>query len=86
MKADFLRDAEATGVADYLRARAVSLAMVEARVKDEITDLMTAQVTEIVEARGLIDQPLVDLLGFVHEDPSAAFVAAVRDTVQVRPG
>lgn len=83
MKADFLRDAEGTGITDYLRARAVSPAMVEARVKEEITDLMTAQVAEIIEARGLIDQDLVDLLGFVHEDPSEAFVAAVRDAVQV---
>lgn len=52
-------------------------------MQEEITDLMTAQVAEIVEARGLIDQDLVDLLGFVHEDPSEAFVAAVRDAVQV---
>ena len=44
---------------------------------------MTANIASIIEARGLLDQDQIEFLGFVHEDPDAAFITAVRDAVQV---
>ncbi|WP_298860123.1 hypothetical protein [uncultured Sulfitobacter sp.] len=68
---------------DFLWSRAISKEMVEQHVEEEITNLMTANVASIIEARGLLEQSQIEFLGFVHEDPSDDFVAAVRDAVQV---
>ena len=83
VKADFLQKAESAGMSNYLRENAVSQKTVEHRVKEEISNFMTAQVADIIEARGLIDQSQIELLGFVHDDPTDDFIAAVRDAVQV---
>ncbi|MEP1768233.1 MAG: AAA family ATPase [Sulfitobacter sp.] len=83
LKAELLQTAEDQGMADFLWSRAVSQQMVEQRVEEELTSIMTANVASIIEERGLIDQDQIDFLGFVHEDPDDAFIAAVRDAVQV---
>ncbi|MEO9517793.1 MAG: AAA family ATPase [Paracoccaceae bacterium] len=83
VKADFLQQAEAVGIADFLSARGVSQKTIEHRVKEEIGDFMTANVAEIIQQRGLISHNQIELLGFVHEDPDEDFVAAVKDAVQV---
>ncbi|PRY76843.1 ATPase family protein associated with various cellular activities (AAA) [Yoonia maritima] len=83
VKADFLQKAEAVGMIDFLRDNSVSQKTVEHRVKEEISDFMTANVAEIIEQRGLIDHDQIELLGFTHEDPDEDFVAAIRDAVQV---
>lgn len=83
LKAELLRMAEAQGMIDFLWSRAVSQQMVEQRVEEELTSIMTANVASIIEDRGLIDPDQIDFLGFVHEDPDAAFITAVRDAVQV---
>ena len=83
VKADFLQKAESVGMSNYLREISVSQETVEHRVNEETGNFMTAQVADIIEARGLIDQTQIELLGFVHEDPSDDFIAAVKDAVQV---
>jgi len=83
LKAELLRMAEAQGMTDFLWSRAVSKEMVEQRVEEETTNLMTANVASIIEERGLIDPDQIEFLGFVHEAPDAVFIAAVRDAVQV---
>ena len=83
VKADFLQKAEAVGMTDFLRENSVSKKTVEHRVKEEISNFMTANVAEILEQRGLIDHDQIELLGFTHEDPDEDFVAAVRDAVQI---
>jgi ATP-dependent Lon protease len=83
LKAELLHMAETQGMIDFLWSRAVSKEMVEQRVEDELTSIMTANVASIIEERGLIDPDQMDFLGFVHEDPDDAFVAAVRDAVEV---
>ncbi len=83
LKAELLQMAEAEGMIDFLWSRAVSKEMVEQRVEEELTNLMTANVASIIEERGLIDQDQIEFLGLVHEDPDDAFIAAVRDAVQV---
>ncbi|MGJ8598079.1 AAA family ATPase [Sulfitobacter sp.] len=83
LKAELLHMAEAQGMIDFLWSRAVSKEMVEQRVEDELTSIMTANMASIIEERGLIDPDQMDFLGFVHEDPDDAFIAAVRDAVQV---
>ncbi len=83
LKAELLQMAEAQGMTDFLWSRAVSKEMVEQRVEEEITSIMTANVASIIEERGLLDQDQIEFLGFVHEAPDAAFIAAVRDAVQV---
>ena len=83
VKADFLQQAKAVGMPDFLSARGVSQKTIEHRVKEEIGNFMTANVAEIIQQRGLIGHNQIELLGFVHEDPDEEFVAAVRDAVQV---
>ena len=83
VKADFLQKAEAVGITEFLRVRAVSKKTIERRVKEEIGNFMTDAVAQVIEQRGLIDTDQIELLGFVHEDPDEDFVAAVRDAVQV---
>lgn len=82
LKAEFLLMAETQGMNDFLWPKAISKEMVEQRVKEGITNLMTANVASIIEARGLLDQDQIEFLVFVHEDPGDDFVAAVRDAVQ----
>ncbi|KEJ88570.1 AAA family ATPase [Sulfitobacter donghicola] len=83
LKAKLLQMAEDQGMADFLWSRAVSKEMVEQRVEEELTSIMTANVASIIEERSLIDPGQIEFLGFVHEDPDDAFIAAVRDAVQV---
>ncbi|MEQ6203337.1 AAA family ATPase [Sulfitobacter sp. HNIBRBA2951] len=83
LKAELLRMAETQGMTDFLWSRAVSKEMVEQRVEEELNSIMTANVASIIEERGLLDPDQMDFLGFVHEDPNDAFIAAVRDAVQV---
>ncbi|EEB86337.1 AAA family ATPase [Roseobacter sp. GAI101] len=83
LKAELLQTAEDQGMADFLWSRAVSKEMVEQCVEEELTSIMTANVASIIEERGLIAPDQIDFLGFVHEDPDAAFITAVRDAVQV---
>ena len=83
LKAELLQMAEAEGMTDFLWSRAVSKEMVGQRVEEELNSIMTANVASIIEERGLIDPGQMDFLGFVHEDPDDAFIAAVRDAVQV---
>ncbi|MCF2905008.1 AAA family ATPase [Octadecabacter sp. CECT 8868] len=83
VKADFLQKAEAVGMTEFLRENSVSQKTVEHRVKEEISNFMTANVAEIIEQRGLIDHDQIELLGFTHENPDEDFIAAVRDAVQV---
>jgi len=82
-KFELLKQAEATGLSEFLREHAISDRAVERRVDDEIGNFMTDRVAEIITQRGLIDQDLIDLLGFTHEDPDDDFIAAVKDAVQV---
>ena len=83
VKADFLQKAEAVGMTDFLRENSVSKKTVEHRVREEISNFMTANMAEIIEQRGLIDHDQIELLGFTHEDPDEDFIAAVRDAVQI---
>lgn len=83
VKADFLQKAEAVGMTEFLRARAISQRTIEREVKEQFSNFMTDTVAEIIVLRGLLDKDQIDLLGFVHEDPDEEFVAAVRDAVQV---
>jgi hypothetical protein len=82
-KSELLKQAEATGLSEFLREHAISDRAAERRVVEEINDLMTARVAEIIEQRGRLNKDLVDLLGFVHDDPDDGFIAAVKDAVQV---
>ena len=83
VKAEFLQQAEGVGMANFLSEHGVSPKTIEHRVKEEIGDLMTASVAEIIEQRGLVAHDQIELLGFVHEDTDEDFIAAVRDAVQV---
>ena len=83
VKADFLKEAEAVGIAEFLQVKAVSQETVEHRVKEEIGHFMTDAVTQIIEQRGLLDKDQIELLGFAHEDPDDDLIVAVRDAVQV---
>ncbi len=83
VKADFLQKAEAVGMTEFLRENSVSQKTVEHRVKEEISNFMTANVAEIIELRGLIDHDQIELLGFTHKNPDEDFIAAVTDAVQI---
>jgi len=83
VKADFLQKAEAEGMTEFLRARAISKKTVEYRVEEEIANVTSGHVAAIIEQRGLVGNDRIALPGLVHEDPDDDFVAAVRDAVQV---
>lgn len=83
VKADLLQKAEAVGMADFLRVRAISQRTVEREVEEQFSNFMTDAVAEIIVQRGMLDKDQIDLLGFAHEKPDEEFVAAVRDAVQV---
>lgn len=83
VKADFLQKAEAVGIDEFLRVRAISPKTVQRQVDEQFSNFMTDAVAQIMVQRGLIDKDQIELLGFVHEDPDEDFIAAVRDAVQV---
>lgn len=83
VKVDFLQQAEAVGMTEFLRVRAISQRTIEREVKEQFSNFMTDAVADIIVQRGLIAHDQIELLGFVHEDPDEDFIAAVRDAVQV---